>query len=222
MQIFHAGSKQEIADYIRSSMLFIAAFVALPAGFISGVAPQLLSIWLGPGFADEWTVLVALALAPATTLFFTPLITLLTASNRILEFGLVTLLTGILNIIAAILILKFSTFAGVGVALCIVVSLFLRNILYVIPRIVSMTSISFASIYLSLTLAIVWTLSAAGIAHVMVIYTQPHSFLGLIICGMLTTVVYIAVLLITLPLKFKQLLLNEGRRIGGRFGLLRT
>ncbi|MDF2116068.1 lipopolysaccharide biosynthesis protein [Roseiarcaceae bacterium H3SJ34-1] len=222
MQIYHSGSKAEVGQYIQNSMILIGAFVALPSGFISGVAPQLLSIWLGPGFSNEWSVLVALALPIPISLIFTPPMALLMASNQVFGLGVAMLLAGIFNIVAALATLKFSAAGGVGIALCVAFSIFLKNALYLMPRLNAMATISLISLYRSLMLSVVWTLCSAGISYVVAASLTPHSFIGLIICGMVTSAVYVVLLYVTLPLKLKGLLINEVRRIRLSLGLIWT
>ena len=219
MQIYHSGSKAELGEYIFNSMTLIGAFVALPAGFVSGVAPHLLGIWLGPAFSNEWDVLVALTLPIATNLIFTPPMSLLVASNQVFGLGIAMLLAGIFNVVAGILILNFSAAAGVGLALCIAFSLFLKNAFYVIPRVAGLATISVKSLYISMILSTFWTVGAAGISYIFASNLTPHTFIGLGICGILTSILYAALLFATLPEKLKRLLMDEMRRIGTSFGL---
>lgn len=91
----------------RRAMRWIGIGFALPVGYLCGLSPQILKVWLGgPEFAELWPVMVV-QLAPLVIVSaILPLYTLSLAADKVLTSGLVQCATGVAGILIAIVAVK--------------------------------------------------------------------------------------------------------------------
>lgn len=92
----------DVVDYTRRAMLLTAICIALPVGYLCGLAPQILAIWLGPGFADLWPVMVVQLAPLAVTAAVVPLYSVTLGTDRVLPAAIVQLAVALLGILLAL------------------------------------------------------------------------------------------------------------------------
>ncbi|MFN3670477.1 MAG: lipopolysaccharide biosynthesis protein [Bosea sp. (in: a-proteobacteria)] len=98
------------------SVRLLALILALPVGLLCGLGRPLLSLWLGPSFADLDIILIFLVCHLTVTLATRPLSYVLTAHNKVKLQGLVTLALGVANIALVVALARYSSFGAAGVA----------------------------------------------------------------------------------------------------------
>lgn len=114
----------------KRSVKMLGLVMALPVGAIVGFSDPLLYVWLGAEFVDMAPVLRALVLPLAINLAVVPLFSLQVALNKLKVPGLITLLSGVGNLVLAIYFAEFGV-NGFGVALAGGIMLTLKNTLFI-------------------------------------------------------------------------------------------
>jgi membrane protein EpsK len=114
----------------RQAVKFMGLALALPVGFIVGLAGTILTIWLGAEFADLAPLMIIL-IAPLTlNIAIQPLFSTQVALNRVRWPGIVTVIMGIGNVLVAIWWVGWLP-DGIGVALAGALMLSLKNIVFI-------------------------------------------------------------------------------------------
>lgn len=98
------GMFDEVTRLLGTSIKLLALAFALPIGLLCGLAPEVLSLWVGPEFAVVAPLLFILTFHLIANLAVLPLNGLNTAFNKVRVPGLVTLGLGLLNIPLAIVL----------------------------------------------------------------------------------------------------------------------
>lgn len=133
MAHYATGEKQALQDLARRSVRLLAVGLALPIGLLCGMGAPLLTLWLGPAFADLETVLLLLVAPLTINLATRPLSYVLTAYNEVRVQGLVTLALGAANIVLAIALVR-AGWGLVGVPAAAALVWTVRNVLFVSSR----------------------------------------------------------------------------------------
>jgi len=109
----------------------VGLVMALPTALICIFSPQLFTVWVGARFA-HLSLLLWIFLVPLTMIVaFRPLVICYAAYNRVKVPALVTIVTGILNMILAVSLASFFGLGEYGIAFAFVFALFLRNVVFV-------------------------------------------------------------------------------------------
>jgi membrane protein EpsK len=119
-----------VAHTTRQAVKFMGLALALPVGFIVGMAGTLLTVWLGAGFADLAPLLIILIAPLVLNAAIQPLFSTQVALNRVRWPGIVTLLMGMINVVVAIWWVGWLP-DGIGVALAGALILSLKNSLFI-------------------------------------------------------------------------------------------
>lgn len=105
--------------------------MAFPLAYIIVFAPQVIQIWLGPGHEDLYRMLYIMLPAEIAVCTVNSLISVPVVYERMKSVALVTILTGIFNIILSIMILQYTSFGVEGVCLAWAISMFfLKAVFY--------------------------------------------------------------------------------------------
>ncbi len=115
------------------SVRLLALILALPVGLLWGLGKPLLSLWLGPSFADLDIILIFLVGHLTVTLATRPLSYILTAHNRLRAQGLVTLALGTATIAVIFALARYSGFGAAGVAAMGALAWTVRSVVFVSP-----------------------------------------------------------------------------------------
>ena len=94
----------ELITYTRQAMVWSALFIALPAGFVCGVSPILLTAWLGPHFTDMWPIVVVQLTPMVFTCTVLPLYSISLGTDKMLVGGIAQLVLGAAGVVIAILL----------------------------------------------------------------------------------------------------------------------
>lgn len=127
---FALGKTQNMMEISRMSEKFLGLFVALPAGIICGLARPLLSLWLGPEFAQQAFVLFLIVFLLPINLAAVPLFGIQTAMLKVKVPGIATILFGLFNIGFAILLIKTTTLGMIAVAVASITANSLKNVFF--------------------------------------------------------------------------------------------
>jgi membrane protein EpsK len=115
---------------LQSAVGLLAFGLALPVGLLCGLGRPLLSLWLGPDFAELDALLAILVAHLAVNLAGRPLAYLLTAHNKVKQQGLVTLALGVVNIVLAVTLALWAEWGVLGIAAATAIVWTLKNTLF--------------------------------------------------------------------------------------------
>ncbi|KLK87178.1 polysaccharide biosynthesis protein [Methanoculleus sediminis] len=111
----------------KSAVKLMGLAMALPIGLVCGLAPQLLTIWVGEQFASLAPLMVLLTVHLAVNLAVLPLFSVNVAYNRVRVPGQVTFFMGIGNFVLAIVLPLLTGWGYYGVAAAGAIVLTLKN-----------------------------------------------------------------------------------------------
>lgn len=115
---------------LESAVGLLALGLALPIGLLCGLGRPLLSLWLGPDFAELDVLLAVLVAHLAVNLAGRPLAYLLTAHNKVKQQGLITLALGVVNIVLAVTLALWAGWGVLGIAAATAIVWTLKNTLF--------------------------------------------------------------------------------------------
>ena len=122
----HAKMQQQTYRAIR----YIGLVIILPIILICGFAKSVLVLWLGADFADLYKLLWLLMTPLVVLNSIRPLFALINGLNAVKYLGIATLLGGVLNLGLSLVLVKFTSLGIYAVALATILSLFIRNIIF--------------------------------------------------------------------------------------------
>ena len=113
------------------SVKCIGLVMALPIALICIFSPQLLTLWVGEEFAHLSTIIWILLIPLTMILSFRPLIISFAAYNQVKVPAFFTIISGILNLILAVVFSYFLNLGLYGIALGFIAALWCRNVIFV-------------------------------------------------------------------------------------------
>ncbi|MHC1626918.1 MAG: oligosaccharide flippase family protein [Methanoculleaceae archaeon] len=131
--IFSCYARKQTETLIRvtkSAVKLMGLAMALPIGLVCGLAPQLLTVWVGEGFAFLAPLMALLTVHLVVNLAVLPLFSINVAYNRVRVPGIVTLFMGIGNISFAVALPLLTGWGYYGVAAAGAIVLTLKNAIF--------------------------------------------------------------------------------------------
>jgi len=119
-----------LVDFARRSMRWVGLCVALPAGYLCGLSPQILSVWLGHEFQSLWPIMVVQLSPLVVVSSIVPLYTVSLAADRVLISGAVQVLTGIIAICLSVIVVRYAGAGMVAVAFCVGWTLLAKELVF--------------------------------------------------------------------------------------------
>lgn len=111
----------------KSAVKLMGLAMALPIGLVCGLAPELLTLWVGEEFAFLWPLMVLLTVHLTVNLSVLPLFSINVAHNRVQVPGIMTFLMGIGNFSMAVALPLLTGVGYYGVAAAGAIVLTLKN-----------------------------------------------------------------------------------------------
>ncbi len=99
--------------YLWSSRLTLAIFVPIGSA-IAVLSPDVLTLWLGPSYAQYWPLVVILVVALAIDMSQSPATNILQASGRVRLIAVVAVVTGVANLGLSVLLALWLGLNGVA------------------------------------------------------------------------------------------------------------
>lgn len=116
LSYYARGQTDTLTRITKSAVKLMGLAMALPIGLVCGFAPQLLTVWVGPEYANLSPLMVLLTVHLSINLAVIPLFSINVAYNRVQVPGIVTLFMGIGNIALAIALPLLTGWGYYGVA----------------------------------------------------------------------------------------------------------
>ncbi len=127
-------AQKQIETMIRVLKSFVKLMglgIALPAGLICGLSPNVLIIWVGGEFTFLAPLIILMTVHLAINFSVMPLNTINVAYNKMIIPGLITLLLGILNVSLAVTLSLLTDLGYYGVAIAGLFTITFRNAIFI-------------------------------------------------------------------------------------------
>jgi membrane protein EpsK len=178
MAHYATGNRQALQDLAKRSVRLLAVGLALPIGLLCGMGAPLLTLWLGPAFADLGIVLLLLVAPLTINLATRPLSYVLTAYNEVKAQGLVTLVLGAANVLLAIALVRAGWgLAGVPAAAALVWTV--RNVLFVSSRSAVLLGLRWHAFYGHLAIGLLGMAGVTALGRILCALWWPTDWLSL-------------------------------------------
>lgn len=128
--LYAQESYSKLARFSSLSVKFIGLAIALPIGLICGMAKPLLTIWLGPEYADLSWLVIALVSHLCINLAVVPLFSIQVSTNHVRLPGILTLLMGLVNVGLAIALALRSGWGYISIAIAGAIVLTSKNAIF--------------------------------------------------------------------------------------------
>jgi len=116
LSYYARGQTDSLILITKSAVKLMGLAMALPIGLVCGFAPQLLTVWVGPEYANLSPLMVLLTAHLSINLAVLPLFAINVAYNRVQVPGVVILFMGIGNIALAVALPLLTGWGYYGVA----------------------------------------------------------------------------------------------------------
>ena len=127
---FARGDGDALVKDARRAIKFLGIFIALPIGLICGFSRPLLTLWLGKDFTPLAPLMVLLVAPLSVNLAIMPLFTIALAKDEMRMPGIVSLVTGVMNLGLALLLCGPVGWGMYGVAAAGAIILTGKNLIY--------------------------------------------------------------------------------------------
>ena len=179
MARFAVGDIEGMQRIASRAVKLLGIGLALPIGLLCGLGRPLLSLWLGPSFAQLDILLILLVGHLSVNLATRPLSYVLMAYNRVKAQGLVTLALGVVNIALAIAFVRWGGLGAGGVAAAAAIVWTIRNAVLLSSYASVLLRQPWWAFYPPLTAGAVGTLSIALVSGFISQLYWPASWLAL-------------------------------------------
>jgi membrane protein EpsK len=119
-----------LARFCRMTVKFMGLVIALPIGLICGLAKPLLTVWLGPEYAELSWLVVVLVSHLCINLAVVPLFSIQSATNHVRLPGILTLFMGVANASLAVALALWSGLGYMGIAVAGAIVLTAKNAIF--------------------------------------------------------------------------------------------
>lgn len=187
---YYAQKKfEELVILSKSAVKIMGLGVALPIGLICGFSPLILSLWVGPEYARlsplMWILLVHLAINMSVL----PLFSINVSYNKLRIPALITILSGVINLLLAVTLSTFTDWGYYGVAIAGAIVLTARHFFFVpmyATKILGISKNPFKNTMIQVFLYTVLVAGTASIAYHFSNISTASAFIFL--CGIISLV----------------------------------
>ncbi|MBQ0819730.1 hypothetical protein KBI52_05785 [Microvirga sp. HBU67558] len=175
------------------SVKLLGIGLAIPVGLLCGFGRPLLTLWLGPDFADLDILLVILVGHLNINLAVRPLLYVLTAFNRVKVQALLTVLIGVINLGLAIALARWAGWGAAGIAAAGALAWTFKNVFLLSTYSASVMNLKWWTFYVPLIAGAIGTLGLALAGRLITQLWWPATWFELGLYASALTLVYCAV-----------------------------
>jgi membrane protein EpsK len=179
MARYALGDVEGMKRIATRSVKLLGIGLAVPVGLLCGFGRPLLTLWLGPEFADLDILLILLVGHLSINLAARPLVYIITAYNRIKAEALLTIGLGVVNIVLAVAIARWGIWGVAGVAAAAAVIRTLKNVVFVSSYSAVVMGLRWWTFYAPLVAGALGTLGISLIGRLVTNLWWPASWLSL-------------------------------------------
>ena len=124
------GETESLIRITKSAVKLLGLAIALPVGLVCGLAPQLLTVWVGDKFTFLAPLMIVLTIHQTINLAVLPLFSINVAHNKVRIPGILTFFMGFGNLALAIVLPLLTGWNYYGIAIAGAIVLTLKNALF--------------------------------------------------------------------------------------------
>lgn len=124
------GETESLIRIMKSAVKLLGLAIALPVGLVCGLAPQLITVWVGEQFTFLAPLMIVLTIHLTINLSVLPLFSINVAHNKVKIPGILTFFTGFGNLALAIVLPLLTGWGYYGIAIAGAIVLTLKNALF--------------------------------------------------------------------------------------------
>lgn len=128
--IYAQNDPERLARFCKRAVRFMGLIVALPIGLLCGLARPILTIWLGPDYADLSWLVVALVGHLCINLAVVPLFSIQVSTNHVRVPGVLTLVMGVTNACLAVALALWSGWGYISIGIAGAIVLTAKNAVF--------------------------------------------------------------------------------------------
>lgn len=185
------GQRENIVSISRNAVKLTGIGIALPIGLICGFAPSVLSAWVGEQFVGLAPLMVLLTFHLIINTAVIPLFQINVAFNKVRLPAIVTLITGLGNLVLALALALIFEWGIYGVAVAGMISLTLKNVIFTPIYVSIVMGVPKVTFYPSVIPGVVATFSIAALALITANFIETRSVILLVLMGGVIALVYI-------------------------------
>lgn len=185
------GETESLIRITKSAVKLLGLAIALPVGLVCGLAPQLLTIWVGEEFTFLAPLMFVLTIHMTINLSVLPLFSINVAHNRVRIPGILTFFMGFGNLALAIALPLLTGWGYYGIAVAGAIVLTLKNALFTpwyATRVLKINSHAFTS---SMLPGVAATALIVGAATILGMVLPLDALAMLVVTGSVITLTYI-------------------------------
>lgn len=198
---------------VRISTKLVGLTLALPIGYLCGVARPFLVLWLGPEFEVMAWVMVVMVFHLSYNLIVTPFISVQLSLGKVRLPALVNIASGLVYGLLAFFLAR--EYGPLGIVVTGALLMTLKNLLFVPIYTAHIMGFPWWRYVTRLLAVILWTLGVAASARLVMEFIPLTSLFNLLVNGIVVTLGYaLAVFLFGLSKDERELGMNLLRRLG--------
>jgi membrane protein EpsK len=190
VELIAKDRRDELINYIVRFTKLITVFSAIPFIVFVVFSKPLLGFWLGDGFESLYLLNILVVsnqlFHQTTSLTFT----YFNMKNKLRIPAIMTFITGILNILLSIVLVKYTELGVYGVALGTFISIFLKTIIFNVIYASRLLKMSPLLVWKSVLKGIYWPLGLGGLLFFLFNFATIDSILVLILCIVSLLIIY--------------------------------
>lgn len=191
---YYAHKKTEgLISISKNAVKIMGMVIALPIGLVCGFSPLILVLWVGPEFAHLSTLVWILLVHLAINMSVLPLFPINVSYNKLRIPAFVTIFSGIMNLLLAVIIPSITGWGYYGVAVAGAIVLTARHLFFVpmyATRVLGLSKNPFKSSMLQVILSTVIVSGAASMTYYLL---NISNIISLIICCAIISIVYLPI-----------------------------
>lgn len=192
---YYAKKKfEELVIISKSAVKIMGLVMALPIGLICGFSPLILSLWVGPEFARLSPLMWLLLSHLAINMSVLPLFPINVSYNKLRIPAIVTIFSGIVNLLLAVTIPSITGWGYYGVAVAGAIVLTARHFFFVPMYATRVLGISKNPFKSSMIQVILSTVIVSGISSIIYHFSNNSSVVSLIICCGVISLIYLPIM----------------------------
>lgn len=146
LNYYAAGEKEKMLKVTKFSNKLLSLLIACAVGVLCVISSDLLGLWLGEKFRKFNLLFILMLIHLPINLGVLPLFNVNRAYNKVKVVGIFTCITGVLNLVLAIALVKYTDLGLMGVAIASGIILTIKNFIFLpfyVAKNVGTDSISF-------------------------------------------------------------------------------
>lgn len=189
-------SQNDIEGLKRVSIVSVKILgfaLALPAGLLCGFSSPVLKMWLGPSYQYLSLLVVVLVSHFSINYSVRPLLYVQNAYNKVRWPGIATLAAGLLDMVLAVLVARYTNWGYIGVALVGVLVWTLKNSVYMPIYTARIMRFHWWTFYPGMATGLVATILVGFASYGLTLVRMPQNILSLLVYFIVVSVVYVVV-----------------------------